>query len=235
MTRPPHVRYLVALLASRIMTIRHPHARLSARRVAAILLVTIIIAPAAVRATTVLPLDLKELTAAAGRIFHGRVTAVRSGQDGHGLPATWTTFAVDEMVKGTAAATIEIKQIGGGGSVDGRIFRIPALPSYAVGDEVILFLHPESAEGFTSPVGLGQGRFRVRRGHGAPVAENDVGNRNLTPVASGASSQQALTAPGSAAAGRSLDGREAPRTGGTAPIAVDELLTRVRALSGATH
>jgi hypothetical protein len=221
---------------SRIMMIRHLHARAARHGLAAVLLATTLLVPAASRATTVLPLDLEGLTAAAGRIFQGRVIAVRSGRDGHGFPATWTTFAVDEALKGTAAATIEIKQLGNrGASTDGNIFRVPALPSYAVGDEVILFLHPESAEGFTSPVGLGQGRFRIRRGHGAPVAENDVGNTNLTTATTGASAPRSLTAPGNATAARSVDGDAPPGAGGAAPVAVDELLTRVRALTGATH
>ena len=234
MLRPPHVRYLVAL--QRIMMIRHLRARSARHSLAAVLLLAAAVAPVVAHATTVLPLDLEGLTAAAGRIFRGRVIAVRSGRDGHGFPATWTTFAVDEGLKGTTASTIEIKQLGDGdASASGVAFRVPALPSYAVGDEVILFLHPESAEGFTSPVGLGQGRFRIRRGHGAPVAENDVGNANLTATTAtaGAPATHSLTASPGGGASTAAAGAS-PTAGGTAPIAVDELLTRVRALAGAT-
>jgi len=219
--------------------IRHSHPRSARSRLAAIALLAVTLAVSeAARATTVLPLDLDALTTAAGRVFMGRVIAVRSGRDAHGLPVTWTTFAVDETLKGTAAPTIEIKQLGGNGtSTAGAIYRVPALPSYAVGDEVILFLHPESREGFTSPVGLGQGRFRIRRGHGgAPVAENDVGNTNLTTGAApptDPTASEALTAPGASAAARGAD--VAPASAGAAPIPVDELLTRVRTLTGAAH
>ena len=190
--------------------------------------------PGVARATTVLPLDLDALTAAAGRVFMGRVVAVRSGRDRHGLPVTWTTFAVDETLKGTATTRIEIKQLGDAAtSSDGVIYRVPALPSYAVGDEVILFLHPESREGFTSPVGLGQGRFRIRRSDGPPVAENDVGNTNLT---TGAPTTHALTAPDRVGAGQATRSADvAPVEAAAAPIPVDDLLTRVRALTGAPH
>jgi hypothetical protein len=178
-----------------------------------------------VGATTILPLDLAGLTTAADRIFHGRALAVRSGRDEHGLPSTWTTFAVDEAVKGGDADTIEIKQLGVDTPLpDGTLFRVPAIPSYRVGDEVILFLHPNSTAGFTSPVGLGQGRFRVRHHAGAaPVAENDVGNANLAPAGS---ARSAIVAPGAS-----------PTASDTAPgaMSVDELLTRVRAITGGTR
>jgi hypothetical protein len=176
-------------------------------------------------ATTILPLDLDALTAAAGRVFMGRVVAVRSGRDRYGLPATWTTFAVDEALKGTSAKRIEIKQLGVAAPLpDGTVFRVPALPSYRVGDEVILFLQPESREGFTSPVGFGQGRFRIHRHGAGAVAENDVGNINL----SGATTGAALTA--RARAEPVAPSAAANTTQPTAaPVAVDDLLARIRA------
>ncbi|MBI3770687.1 MAG: hypothetical protein HY271_19635 [Deltaproteobacteria bacterium] len=205
------------------------------RRLLALASILVLLAharPAA--ATTLLLLDLDALTAAADRVFMGRVLTVRSGRDSKGLPVTWTTFAVDAALKGAPPKTIEIKQLGVDAPLpDGGIFHIPALPSYRVGDEVILFLHPESREGFTSPVGFGQGRFRIRRDGGTPVAENDVGNSNLTaasagsvPVGSAAMRAETLAAgPPSAAAVL-----RAP-----APIAVDELLTRIRAAADASR
>lgn len=197
------------------------------RRIASALVIALALTSTAV-ATTVLPLDLEALTNAADRVFMGRVVAIRTGRDGHGLPVTWTTFTVDEALKGTVPSTIEIKQIGVDAPLaDGAIYRIPALPRYRVGDEVILFLHPDSREGFTSPVGLGQGRFRIRREHGASVAENDVGNANLHGSARAAVTRGAATRSG--VTGASV------ATGTSAPIAVDDLITRVRALADAAH
>jgi hypothetical protein len=171
-------------------------------------------------ATMVLPLDLDAMTAAADRVFVGRVVTVRSGRDDHGLPVTWTTFTVEDALKGAPPKTLEIKQLGVDRPLaDGGVFRIPALPTYRVGEEVVLFLHPDSRQGFTSPVGLGQGRFRVRRDGGSAVVENDVGNSNLA-------------APSAARATARVTGGPAGALGTPAPIALDNLVARVRA---ATH
>lgn len=176
-------------------------------------------------ATTVLPLDLDQMTAAADRVFLGRVVAVRTGRDAQGLPSTWTTFTVEEAIKGATSATVEIKQLGVDAPLaDGTVFRIPSLPSYRVGEELILFLHPDSGAGFTSPVGLGQGRFRVHHRAGGAVAENDVGNANLATPASGGGAPSARA--------RALTGAPSAPSGA---IPVDDLLARVRAITGAAR
>jgi hypothetical protein len=165
-----------------------------------VLLACAVVALAAdAHATTVLPLDLPALVGQADAIFVGRVVEVRSGTDANGLAATWTTFDVAEPVKGAAAG-----------------FRVPALPRYRVGEEILLFLHAESDAGFTSPVGLGQGCFRIVRKDGSTAAVNDVGNRNLT-AAPQASAARALA--------------DAPAPPASAPIALDDLLGRVRTLA----
>ena len=138
---------------------------------------------------SVLPLDLARLTADAGTIFVGRVERVDVGRDARGLPAVWTTFAVAESLKGGAGDHVTLKQLGGGvaeaapGGTETIIGARAGLPRYAVGESVVLFVHPESALGFTSPVGLGQGCFRIRERDGTRVVENDVANRNLDPAA----------------------------------------------------
>ena len=148
------------------------------RVAAAVVLLLVAAAPAA--GMTVLPLDLPALTDAAARIFVGRVERVATGRDASGLPATWTTFAVADQLKGTASAEVTVKQLGVRFGGDGDAARsLPELPRYRVGESVVLFVHAESPLGFTSPVGLGQGCFRVRDEAGTTVVVNDVGNRNL--------------------------------------------------------
>jgi hypothetical protein len=168
---------------------------------------------------SVLPLDLARLTADAGTIFVGRVEHVEAGRDERGIPAVWTTFAVTDSLKGGAGARLTLKQLGGGitdpsgGSASAPAIGAHAgLPRYAVGESVVLFVHPESTLGFTSPVGLGQGCFRIREQDGARVVENDVGNRNLAPT------------------GPSGGRAAAPAVGAAAPVALDAFLDRVRAL-----
>ena len=186
-----------------------------ARRLRPVLAAAMILVPGAAAAMTVLPLDLPELTEQAARIFVGRVERVETGRDPNGLPATWTTFVVAEPLKGVTATHLTVKQLGarfGDATVPHA-----ALPRYRPGESVVLFVHPESALGFTSPVGLGQGCFRVRALAGASVVENDVGNRNLGTAAGAA---------------RTLGG---PAAGADLPAALPlaTLVGRVRALVAA--
>ena len=170
------------------------------------------------QAMTILPLDLPAMTGQAARIFVGRVERIAAGRDAGGLPATWTTFTIIEPVKGTVGDTLTVKQLGTSlAGPDGQVLPHPAVPHYRVGESVVLFLQPESALGFTSPVGLGQGCFRVRTEHGTSVAENDVGNRNLGAPSTGA--RTLATAPVADAS--------------AAPLALDALLARIRGLVAA--
>jgi hypothetical protein len=144
-----------------------------------------LLVPVTVGATMVRPLSLATAAAAAGRITHGRVRAVESGRDEAGFPSTWITLDVIDTLKGDSAQTLTFKQPGVSRALpDGAIGRIPGLPTYAIGAEVVLFLHPESAAGFSSPVGLGQGVYWVERdAQGAKVRRGLGGGKPeaLTP------------------------------------------------------
>lgn len=197
------------------------------RRRTIVLLLALVLAtarPAA--AMTVLPLDLAELTAGAGTIFVGRVTRVDPGVDERGIAAVWTTFAVDDTLKGAPGPTLTLKQLGaplgaGGGSTRAGAF--PSVPRFVPGESVMLFVHPVSALGFASPVGLGQGTFRIREHDGRRVVANDVGNRNLDTGASG-------VAPGA----RREVPPDAANAGAPTDLPLDTLVTRVRTLVDAT-
>ena len=107
-------------------------------------------------ATTVRRLSLEEMVQTADRIFVGTCLAVDSRRDGYNLQATYVTFQVIEPIKGKLAKTVVIKQIG---STAPGTFRIVGMPTYQVGEKVLLFLYPNSRHGFTSPVGLQQGKW----------------------------------------------------------------------------
>ena len=129
-------------------------------------------APAAHATMMVKPMTLDEVTAESKHVVHGVVTSVVSERDEHGLPATWTTFAVAETLKGAAAHTLTIKQYGVARPLaDGTLTRLSGMPRYEVGEEVVLFLRGASRRGFTSPVGLGQGTYRVKRRDGRTTPE----------------------------------------------------------------
>jgi len=119
------------------------------------------------------PLPLVTIAYEAGRIVHGTVSDVRSGIDESGTPVTWVTFDVARTLKGPHAARVTIKQFG---RSDIALGRIPGMPTYAPGEEVVVFLRPESRRGFTSPVGLDGGVYRVREEAGRRSARNGNGD-----------------------------------------------------------
>jgi len=125
---------------------------------------SVIVGVARAEATMLLQrMSLESVTAEAGRIVHGTVTDVRSGRDERGIPATWVTLDVARTVKGSRVTHLTMKQFGTMEPLaDGAIGSVPGLPRYRSGEEVVIFLRTESAHGFTSPVGLQDGVYRVR-------------------------------------------------------------------------
>ncbi len=117
--------------------------------------------PIGALAQRTIPLSLEGLVRQAGVIVHGRVVATETGRDPRtGLPATWTTVEVRENFYGASGTTVRYKQFGG--EADGIMMSTPDIPRLQAGSEVILLLWPPSKQtGFQSPVGLGQGVFRV--------------------------------------------------------------------------
>jgi hypothetical protein len=142
------------------------------RSLGALVLALGLAAPAAHATMMVKPMTLDEVTAESKHVVHGVVTSVVSDRDEHGVPSTWTTFEVAETLKGDSARTLTIKQYGVASPLpDGTLTRLSGMPRYEVGEEVVLFLRGASRRGFTSPVGLGQGTYRVRRGNGRAMPE----------------------------------------------------------------
>jgi hypothetical protein len=117
---------------------------------------------AGARAATVLPLYLDEMADGAAVAFEGRCLANRSEVDAAtGLVVTYTTFEVRDALKGSPGATHEIKQVGGALPGDGAQYRVPGVPRFEVGGDYVVFLAGVSSAGFSSPMGLAQGRFTV--------------------------------------------------------------------------
>jgi hypothetical protein len=118
--------------------------------------------------------SLAEMTAAAERILVGRVTSVRvsSPPAMAGETVTQITLRVSESWKGPSRPTHTFIQFGDASRQghpvrrpDGRwvIERFEGLPTYRVGEEVLLFLRRPSDLGLTSPVGFTAGKIGIRR------------------------------------------------------------------------
>jgi len=127
-----------------------------------ILALSILLSAEAVSQRTI-PMTLKTMVQQAGTIVHARVAELRTGKDPvTGFPATWVTLDVKEDFFGAPATRFTFKQIGG--EADGMVYKPADVPGYSRNEEVVLMLYPpHSRTAFQSPVGLGQGKFKVKQ------------------------------------------------------------------------
>ena len=124
-------------------------------------------------ATSVLPISLQRMASAADLIFYGKAVSNEVKiDDVSGRVATFTTFEIFELIKGTAGATHTIKQIGGQLPDSSRRQVIPGVPRFTIGKEYVVFLPKASKLGFSSPIGLSQGKFTVQSSEASSPAIN---------------------------------------------------------------
>ena len=141
-----------------------------------LLAISFLVLSASVQATTMLKMDLGDLTQRAGKIFRGTVIDVEEGMiaaGGSELPAVTYRFRVEELYKGVATETkgdlsiVETRMVGSlvhpkadaEGNVRFSTFR--DVPKFQKGGDYLLFTTPESSIGLSVTVGLGQGAFRI--------------------------------------------------------------------------
>ena len=125
-------------------------------------------------------LQLRDTARQAGYIFAGRVLSVEfiAPQAVNEVAGMRITFRVEQGLSGTRTGdTLTIREWAGlwqGGE------------RYRVGERVVLFLHPPSKLGFTSPVGNTRGRYSVdSQGNivlGASVGLEGAGARAAPPA-----------------------------------------------------
>src|SRR6185369_13331859 len=134
-----------------------------------------------------------ELTSEATQIVRG--TIISAHVEPHptytNLMTVVVKFRVDKTFKGAAGRQLEFRQF----VWDVRDFKDDAI--YRRGDSMVLLLGAVSPNGLRSPVGLGQGRFRIQKdAAGQQIALNESGNVGLfrTPSAQTIASQMRLSA-----------------------------------------
>jgi len=122
------------------------------------------------------PIPLGDMVGRAGRIFVGRCVGRTTRVDeATRIPVADYTFAVTNPIKGVGRGQTTVRMPG---SLDQPYFA--GLPSFDIGEEVLLLLYPESGAGFSTPMGLDQGRFRIVMGDdGEAAAVNGNGNEGL--------------------------------------------------------
>lgn len=122
---------------------------------------------AGAQAAAVRDMNLEDLCRGAGTIVWGVCTGAETSD-----AELVYTFRARRFLKG-----------GPGDTVTLRMHRLASTyaraPKFTRGQEVLLFLHPESKLGFSSPVGFGQGVFRVTKNGTGVEAANERNNRLL--------------------------------------------------------
>jgi hypothetical protein len=136
------------------------------------------------QATRIQLVNLEKMVTKADRIFIGVCSTVEdSTLSGTDMPVTSYTFSVTEPIKGEMDDTLTIRQLGvREPRVQGDkalVFRVPGMPVYQAGQEVVLFLISDSSLGLTSPVGLSQGAFTVDKRDGQKLLQNGIQNLGL--------------------------------------------------------
>lgn len=113
-------------------------------------------------ATQVVRLSLGEAAARADLVVEARVLAKSARIGPRKRVETEYVLRVDRALFG-APASAALVRVPGGVLPDGSGMLVPGMPSFAVGDDVVLMLGREQEGGMRVPVGLAQGALRVAR------------------------------------------------------------------------
>jgi hypothetical protein len=156
--------------------------------VAAVLCVAV-----AARATVLVPLDTKALTARAERIVLGVVESqVSRWSADHQAIYTDVTVRVTRAYKGSVKPGELIVVRREGGTVDGMGMRVYGAANFAVGEEVVLFTETRGNAAWT--VGMTQGKLRVTVGNdGIKRVSAALGDVAFTKSNAASAGSQALS------------------------------------------
>ena len=125
------------------------------------------------QAHSVRDLYLEEIIDDATVAFQGVVTENRVALDAQSNRiVTYTTFLVQDVLKGSVAGTHTIKQLGGEMAAQGRGYKVDVRTDFNVGQAYVVFLYGASSLGFSSPVGSTQGNFVVVQDEAGPAVSN---------------------------------------------------------------
>lgn len=110
-------------------------------------------------ATTVTAMDVETLVRESSVIVRGEVESLATGLDDGGTLQTWVTVAVEESLKGAPGRSRVVIRVPGG-RWGGRVSIVYGVPSFRVGERVLLFATPAKRQGLTL-TGLFQGKYEI--------------------------------------------------------------------------
>lgn len=127
------------------------------------------------RAAIIPSLSLEELVHHSEIIAHGRVTNSWSAWDSrHKYIWTHYSFELIEPILGIPRSALAISEPGG--SLDGMNMQVSGAVSYAVGEEIIVFLY-RTPIGYLRAVGGGQGKYTLVSGKFDGLAVSEFKSR----------------------------------------------------------
>jgi len=145
-----------------------------------IILLLFIVAVQSIYGQRTIRMNLERMVSDASIIVHGTVSKVETGIDPQTkLLATFVTIEVSENFFGAADRQISLKMLGGKSAK--KTVKLAEMPTFTVGEEIISLFFTPSKYGFTSPVGMAQGKFIIQTD---PVSQksfvrNGVNNTQL--------------------------------------------------------
>jgi len=201
-----------------------------------LLLFLLLLWAGAASATTVLPMNLAQLSEVAEKAFVARVDSVET-TTAASRSYDLVTVTVTEPVFGDAATSdvVQWKQFRFSKNV-----ALSGMPTYEPGREYLVFLSGKGrGTDFQMPVGLGQGAFFVKRNNrGEAVAVNGMANMSLSRNldVSAASAAIVRNQPGAARlSARDLSSREATLKANLQPRKTGNSLDTIKAAAKFFH
>ena len=165
-------------------------------RATAILLLAACAAARSAHATVYAPMDEATLAAASAAIVTGTVTASVPRKSSGGI-VTETTVTVDHVYKG-AVGGMSVTVTTPGGQLDDERVVVFGMPSFVVGESVLLYLEPRPG-GEVRPTALALGAYRLSiAADGSVLATQMAPTQETRRLEDVASTVQALGDPGSA-------------------------------------
>jgi hypothetical protein len=112
------------------------------------------------QATTLVRMNLDDLTAESQTVVYARIAASRTEwSDDHKVILTIYTVEPLEYLKGQLGTSFELRELGG--EKDGLMMTVPAVPVFSVGQEEVLFVWTDP-QGRHQAIGFEQGALEVR-------------------------------------------------------------------------
>ena len=150
-------------------------------------LLVAVVCASATQATTVRQMSLSEVIGEAEVIAAARVVGVEPIWDAdRGMPFTEVVYIVADVLKGQAGTDQELSlRFLGGPAPNGLMLSVSGMPSFAVGDLVVLFSARNGNEMICPLVGWWQGVYRLRddgtvmdyAGRGVVAVDGEAGAR----------------------------------------------------------